>query len=53
MPMLPPTVRVKLKSPEAWPSSRRGTEPSAIVDSGTNVKPMPSPWTKRGHMMCQ
>jgi hypothetical protein len=53
MPMLPPIVRMKLKRPEAWPSSRIGTALSATVDSGTNVKPIPSPWMKRGSMIRQ
>ena len=53
VPMLPAIVRVKLNRPEACPSSRIGTALSATVESGTKVKPMPSPWMKRGSMTCQ
>ena len=53
IPMLPAMVRVKLNTPEACPSSRMGTALRATVDSGTNVRPMPSPWMKRGSMMRQ
>ena len=53
MPMLPAMVRVKLKRPEACPSSRMGTALSATVESGTKVKPMPRPWMRRGSMICQ
>ena len=38
----------EVEEPGGVASSRIGTALSATVESGTNVKPMPSPWMKRG-----
>ena len=53
MPTEAPVLRIRLKSPEALPMRSAGTAARAAADSGTNVKPMPKPWTSDGHTMLQ
>ena len=50
MPMLPPILRIKLKTPAALPICSFGKAPMLVMVSGTKIRPMAKPEKTLGHI---
>ena len=48
MPITPPSSRIALVAPEAWPAERWSTEPSTAFADGANTSAMPAPAIANG-----
>ena len=52
MPALPPTLRIRLKTPLALPISLCGRVPMATAERGTKTIASPTPVTMEGQAIC-
>jgi hypothetical protein len=52
-PNTPPTSRIALFAPEAWPACSVRTEASTALAEGANTSAMPAPAITNGINMCE
>ena len=52
-PSTPPTSRIALFAPEAWPACSVRTEESTALAEGANTSAMPAPAMMNGTIICE